>query len=365
MIGPGVAGSSFVAYASNFYSGLAGQLVARIEDSDGNVVVPASTDNIIEIDAGGLMSVYRLVGTYPPVGNYVVIWEDPDGVQAAEDMTVAVEAAAGGSSSDSGPCQAWISADDLVACAGEASSGSTLLAEAAVIATELLYEVSGRQWRGICAATVRPCTSRACGFQTLSRGHIVSGWQDDLFRWSWDDSSPSRHCGCEPLSIVTLAGYPVRTIVAVKIDGELVDPSLYRLDDRRDLVRLADPDGTARRWPACQRLDLPAGAPGTFEVTYLYGADPPHAGVKAAEQLACELVRADPAVEGDCTLPAGTTQVTRQGLTIQRDPLATYISGGHTGLVFIDAFVSTYNPKSQRRGTAVWSPDLQPFPQKM
>ncbi|MBK9181476.1 MAG: hypothetical protein IPM45_18345 [Acidimicrobiales bacterium] len=91
-------------------------------------------------------------------------------------------------------------------------------------------------------------------------------------------------------------------VVEVVVDGATLDDSLYRLDDRRWLVRLEDPDGSRPGWPASQDLTLPASEPGTWEVTFTWGVRPPAAGVLAAVALAGELAR---------DAPAGTAPSTR------------------------------------------------------
>src|SRR5438128_508567 len=78
-------------------------------------------------------------------------------------------------------------------------------------------------------------------------------------------------CGC--LSTVRLSGYPVREVSEVKIDGDVVDPSEYRLDGWQDLVRMDDPGPPVRkrRWPHSQNLALDDDQPNTFSVTYSHG----------------------------------------------------------------------------------------------
>jgi hypothetical protein len=149
----------------------------------------------------------------------------------------------------------------------------------------------------------------------------------------------------------------------VKIDGAVVDPSGYRLDGKRWLVRLADADGTIRFWPGCQRLDLDDTEPGTWSVTYVYGAAPPASAVSAAAQLACELWKACPGNTGECQIPTGTVRLTRQGVTVERVTLATFLSSGQTGLVLVDAFLAAYGGGGRR--AAFWSPDIDSYAQSV
>lgn len=251
---------------------------------------------------------------------------------------------------NTGPCEPWTTAAAAVECCTSIADSDLVLFEAAVDeASELLYELSGRRFPGLCEKTVRPCSLTCSCFQVLSRGHVV-GWDGR----QWDTGRGG--CGCRPVSKVTLTGYPVREILEVTIDGTPVDAAGYRLDRRRDLVRL---DGA--RWPSCQQLGVDDG-PGTFFVNYLYGIAPPLAGVQAANQLACQLALActDETAE-DCDLPPGTARVTRAGITIDIQTLGAFLTSGQTGLAQIDAFLSVYGRKPQRPA-AVYTPELDPFP---
>lgn len=244
------------------------------------------------------------------------------------------------------PCELWITGDEILDCC-DATIGTDVPVDTfAAEASALLYELSGRQFGGICQRTVRPCPGD-CGC-----------WS----RPDWRHAGRAR--GCRPLSSVKLAGYPVQEIIEVMIDGDVIDPSEYRLERGRDLVRLDDTDGKRQRWPACQDLGLASGD-GTFFVTYTYGVGPPVAGVEAAKQLACELVKACPSsgATEDCDLPPGTIRVTRQGLTVEAQTLGLFLGQGQTGLTHIDAFLAVYGSRA-RRPAVIMSPDIAPYAQE-
>lgn len=286
-----------------------------------------------------------------------------------------------------GPCQPWTSSQSVWECCG---SPMTTIGEGsdeeecpvdmtqfALEASQVLYELSGRQFSGNCEKTVRPCGQVGCGFQTLSRGYIVwspyaaNWWWDPYWSPYWNDGwwwNGSNACGCKPLDWIKLSGYPVREITEVKIDGAVVDPTTYRLDERRRLVRVPDPldPDTWLRWPACQHLGLPDTMEGTFSVTYRYGQDPPPLGVHAAAQLGCELYKA---CSGQaCALPTGTSRVNRQGVTIERLAFTQWAftpasrargartPGWSTGLPLVDAFLNTYNTYGIKRRPVFWAP---------
>lgn len=258
-----------------------------------------------------------------------------------------------------GPCSAWLSGDDVAACCSAFSgSDASVLDEYAVMASQALFEVSGRQFAGECERTVRPCRDACrCGFQILSRGHMV----DSSWYWSgsyWSDGCGDQ-CGCGFLSRVRLAGYPVREITEVKISGTVIDPGEYRLDGWRYLVRLND-----GAWPACQDMSLADTEPGTFAVSYLWGVDPPSLAVQAASELACQLYAACNPDAGDCTLPSGVVEIVRQGVRYTRQ-FSQSLFAGRTGLVNVDAFLSAYAANRPRRRPAVYSPDVQPFARRV
>lgn len=263
-----------------------------------------------------------------------------------------------------GPCTAWIDAGDVAMCCDtDVGSDFNVFEAVAVQASQFLFELSGRRFAGTCKKTVRPCGEGWCGFQQLSRGYIVMpetfmyGW--DGWGWRWPSFGG---CGCQPLSRVLLSGYPVTSIVSVKIDGATVDPDTYRLDEHMHLTRVRTAAGEDPLfWPACQMLDLPDTETGTFSVTYLHGADPPALGSAAAAQLACEFYKACALDGADCTLPAGTTRATRQGLTIDKTATLEWFfsrqtgRGWVTGLNLVDAFLSAYAPSGPSRRAVIWS----------
>lgn len=272
-----------------------------------------------------------------------------------------------------GPCQPWASSQAVWSCCGEPMTtigeGSLLeecpvdMTQFALEASQLLYEMSGRQFSGACEKTVRPCGNRWCGFQVLSRGHVVYDPYWSGSGWWWNDSPG---CGCKPLDKIKLSGYPVREVTEVLIDGAAIAVDTYRLDERRWLVRVPDPTDpdTILRWPACQALGLPDTEEGTFSVTYRYGQDPPPLGIHAAAQLGCELYKA---CSGQaCALPTGTTRVTRQGVTIEKLAFTAWgytsrnqrgvAPGWRTGLSLVDAFLGAYNPSGIKRRPVFWAP---------
>lgn len=285
---------------------------------------------------------------YKVVGAGAVVAASPTG-----SFTVLADAI---SQAQPGPCEPWITGEDVAACCNVETSSTFLFDTAAYQAQALLFELSGRQYAGVCSRTVRPaCDSCYCGYQVLSRGYVIG---------PWDYGYPLMLCdncliSCSP-SRVKLAGYPVRAISSVKIDGVALATTEYTLWNQRYLTRLDD-----QRWPVAQDLTLADTEDNTFSITYLYGAEVPDTGRSAAAQLGCELYNACAGAE--CALPAGTTRVTQQGIVIEKIAFTSwaYKEGSwRTGLPLVDAFLNTYNPFGIKRRPTFWSPGKRQYAQE-
>lgn len=253
------------------------------------------------------------------------------------------------------PCTPWITGDDVADCCTVETSSGVIFDAVAEQASDLLFELSGRLYAGECERTVRPdCESCWCGYQILSRGHIIG---------PWDFGYPLELCdsclvACDP-SLVKLAGVPVRAITEVLIDGAVLADTEYRVFNERYLMRLND-----AHWPRRQDLTLPDTDDGTWSVAYTYGADPPALGVAAAAQVACEMYKE---CAGDtCVLPKGVTRITRQGITIDKLAFTSWsFRDGKwaTGLPLVDAFLSMSNPAGLQRRPVLWAPGKRQYAQ--
>lgn len=343
----------------------------KVLDNQGATVTASSSLAIIEIADG----VYAATRTAPGVvGQYSIVFSTDGtynvGTTATEDLIV-VEAGADTSLTplpdpgsaggpQQGPCTAWTTPEEVADCGGLTLDSTTQapIEDAIVIASNILYPISGHQYVGSCQQTVRPCRTRpGCFDQVLSRGHIVS-WSGR--GWTCEDGSGV--CGCSPLAKVRLPGYPVTEIVEVTIDGAVVDPSTYAIEEWMDLVRVrVSADDTNEWWPACQQRDLPSTEVGTFSVTYLYGVDPPAEGQRAAAELALQIYYACTGNTA-CQLPLGTKQVVRAGVTIN---VGGFVSWAYdydarqwrTGLKMVDLFLNTVNPNGIRQPAVMASID--------
>lgn len=370
--------------------GLVGTVAIQVVDNQGAIAFGPSTAGIIETPASSGVYAATILAAWDP-GQYTVVWSFDgsfdadtnaiDGLityeEGADPTLPPLPAPTGSDSLADGPCSSWTTDDEVVeCCSADFPSGSEESLEFAISqASAILYRLSGRRYAGTCEKTVRPCPSRGCGgFQILSRGHIV--WPEN--RWGWTGSNWSwpgySGCGCSPLDRIKLDGYPVRAIIQVKIDGDIILPANnWRLDKDRYLTRLADVDGNPQYWPACQRMDITSdNEVGTFSVRYSWGQDPPWDGMAAASQLACEIFKACSSNgSGDCALPSGVRRITRSGVTIDfLSTLAWFRStvdgkGFKTGLSLVDAFLNSVNPTGQTRRPVIVTPGKREYPMEL
>lgn len=260
-----------------------------------------------------------------------------------------------------GPCSPWIDGADVQPCcsdSGVTGSGASAFDSAAAEASAVLYELSGRRI-GICEGKkVRPCRTGCACWPGSSYGYSWGSWYGN---WGWGFADCQQPCGCGQLNEIELPDYPIDSVSEVKIDGVVLSPFTYRVDEHKYLVSLDNSTTYLQQpWPSCQNLALADDQPGTFSVTYSYGVAPPQLAMDAAVQLACQIYLACGGL--NCKLPAGVTRLTRQGVTIDRGLLASWVRNPDTGfvstgLVIVDAFLATYNPNGLHRAPAVWSPD--------
>lgn len=261
----------------------------------------------------------------------------------------------GGPAVGTGPCASW-----PTLCTNypdEATPEQITTAEA--VATEVLWARTKRQY-GLCTLTLRPCRKDCFPAWPWIP---ATGWFD-VSGMSWPFPAPalvggqwfniacgscSSGCSCSRLSEVKLP-YPVSSIVEVKVDGQLLPSSAYRVDDFHLLVRL---DGG--EWPRCNDLNLDDDQEGTWSVTAQYGMDVPELGKLAAGELATEIVKRCVGAN-DCLLPASTVrQVSRQGVT----KVFFDAGDGRIGLRFSDMFIETVNP-SHTGVASIFDIDGQP-----
>lgn len=247
----------------------------------------------------------------------------------------------------SSPC-VW--SIDTGCCSGWDDYDPAVQTRASQWATDVMWAATGRQF-GVCPVTVRPC------FNEQWNGLGV-WWNDGSFwPYIWNGTWYNSGCGCFgrcccrplPFTQAWLPG-PVAGVSEVRVDGIVIDPASYRVDDGQWLVRQ---DG--ERWPTCQDYNLAAGLAGTWDVTYFRGDPVPNSVLIAAGSLACEFAKA--CIGGECRLPGRVTQLIRQGVSISMVDVDTLLRNGYTGLVEVDQVIRSFNPAGLTHRLRVYSPD--------
>lgn len=263
-------------------------------------------------------------------------------------------------------CAPWATIGDVCApCSGYDFDVSPLEDWALQMASDVLFNLTRRQWPGECSEIWRPCRPDgvSCYGGSFAVSEVVGRLGLDAYATSDGRPLPGwtsgQSCSCGSLSEVTLPGYPVVSIDEVRVDGLVVAPSSYRVDDRRRLVGVRRLDGTLQTWPICQRLDLADTEPRTWSIAYSFGEAPPIGGIRSAATLACQLVLAcapDPKIAGQCRLPKRVTSITRQNLTVAvLDPMSLF-ADGLTGLAEVDLWVQSERRGNDDRRASVFDP---------
>lgn len=221
------------------------------------------------------------------------------------------------------------------------------------LAVELLHSFSGQQF-GLCRRIVRPCRDECV--QPVGAVWSNGQLQPTLVGGVWFNEacgSCRSGCSCTEVCEVTFPGR-IERIIEIRIDGTVVDPLDYRVDNYRKLVAQG-----AFCWPTCQDMTAPAGEPGTWTVEYLVGTPVPEGGRWAAGLLACEFVKAcSPGGGGTCELPDGVQRIVREGITLEVvDDIASEFDWGKTGISRVDRWLSSVNPHKITRRAMAFSPD--------
>jgi len=236
------------------------------------------------------------------------------------------------------------------------------LAFAISVATDLLYVLSGRQFRaGRSLIRPTPIDSGYGNQSYLYPYSSMSGYGAAwgfAAGWSWTALGMGWWQGGQDLAEVVLQG-PVRRINQVMVDGAVLEPTDYTLYDGRRLIRNVDATGqTTGAWPWNQQLQLPLTEPGTWSIDYDWGKVPPDAGKAACIELAVEVARS---LSGDdnTRLPSRVLSIATQGVNTAVGDALTYIRDSLTGIPIVDLFLQAYNRAGLRRRTIMISPNSQ------
>lgn len=254
-------------------------------------------------------------------------------------------------------CAPWVTDDDLIDCS-DLNASAEVIDDACMAASEILYALSGRQFSGTCAETVRPCASGGGYLPGFSWSRWTYPWYPILSGGVWLNLGPAcgchiaYDCACKGIPQVNLGRSDVTEILSVVINGETLSALNYRLDPGGLLVRT---DGSL--WPCCQDLSVDKDETGAWYVELLHGLEPPTSGKLAAAELASELVK--DCVGADCSLPQRVTNLTRQGVTMTLLDPQDFLTDGRTGIYKVDLFLASSNPYGLARRATAWSPEVR------
>lgn len=250
--------------------------------------------------------------------------------------------------------------------AGCSSTWTALTADQQALALRLaaftVYSLTGRQF-GTVTLTLRPCNAPLLPpLYQVYPVNLINPWGTDegnSYYPLYIQNGVWHNAGCRGINCcgATCEVELPRTvsITSVLVDNAAVDPSAYRVDNGRWLVRT---DGAC--WPQCQDLDKNPG-PGvtdTFVVNGVFGRTVPVEALDAASLLACEIGKA---IAGQpCRLPQRMQSLSRQGVSVQFPSPNSYLDRGLTGLNEVDQLVVQFNPGRLAQAPMVVSMDQSP-----
>lgn len=249
-----------------------------------------------------------------------------------------------------GPCSPWTDYDEVQArgtlptLAGEVGIEEAV-AQAIEAASDVLYQLGGRRWPGVCDATVQVQNLNPWALPLPEGGSV--GWRDPAYWAGGGYWAPGGMMAGfywrEQGAILTLPG-PILSIKQIRLAGVVLDASAYRIVDWSEIVRV---DGGV--WPV---MGLITDATPAIEIDYTFGQAPPQIGRMAAASLARELVLA---FTGDdaCRLDRRVKAIIREGITEEMGlglpGISESLRDGNTGIPEVDLFVHTHNPSHLKR----------------
>jgi hypothetical protein len=225
-------------------------------------------------------------------------------------------------------------------------------------ATDLLYVLSGRQWRSG-HTVMRPCAmARAIAVGSMvypwgSMSGFGSAWGFPG-GWMWSAGFGFGGLGFTQGSDATevvLQG-PVTNIEEVLLNGQTLDPSTdYHLSGRQRLTL-----NSGLGWPWQQDPQEDPTQPGTAQVIYDWGSSPPEIGRMACVELTIELILGLSGQDA-CKLPSRVVSIASQGVTVSLGDALNYILQDLTALPICDMFLQGYNPGKRRRRAVIVGPN--------
>jgi hypothetical protein len=206
---------------------------------------------------------------------------------------------------------------------------------------------------GTCPITVRPCKAGCRNSDTYLSAPVAglpgrfSPHINSAGVWVNACGCDTPDCSCTALCEAILPG-PVGDITEVWLNGAVLDPTAYRVDNGNRLVRT---DGDC--WPLCQDMTQGEHGDEAFSVTYYRGAAPDVVLLWIAGLLAVEWYKAC-SNDKTCRLPRGVRSVSRQGISYEIE--RNLFSEGTTGIPEVDALVTRYNPYGLKMAPTISTP---------
>jgi hypothetical protein len=181
-------------------------------------------------------------------------------------------------------------------------------------ASEIAYALVDRL-EGVCSTTVWKCPPPRC----------VCEQQCD-------------RCICGRYSRIRLTAGdpPVKAVIEVKVNGVIVPPTDYRVDNWRDLVLITG------EWPTCLVIGESAVPTEGIEIKYSYGVTVSKAAQRAVTALAVEAAKR--CLFQPCGLPQRVQMVRSGDMTFPfLDPMK-FIAERRTGIYEFDLWLAARNP---------------------
>lgn len=236
-------------------------------------------------------------------------------------------------------CSDWITDDQLTSC-GACEQDMTSVPEeframGITLASQVLFELTGRRWPGRCTVVdERPCER-----------HLVGC------------------CECGNTTAVRLSNGPVHAdSVVVEVDGVTVPTDEYAIARNRWLIGMAPSSTAVRRWwPCCQDIGLPLGEVGTWGVSYDFGNLPPSGSVIPTIMLARDYANAC-GTGGSCSacsIPDEVISLVRQGVSMTLPDPRALATDGWTGVGITDAWLASLRYGASRRRATATRPGMR------
>lgn len=238
------------------------------------------------------------------------------------------------------PCSPWLLPAELPGCGCDISGfeNQAALEAGIAVASAWLFRMSGRQFSGPCDRVVRPVGRCWPGSLNLDGWVLLDQATGQVVPAGWAENIGGR--AREWAQEVPLGFFPIREISEVLIDGQVLAGSAYRIDDDGWLVRT---DGAS--WPITNDFTLDSASdPGTWQVSFSSGWDPPADGKIAAGVLGFEIAKS--LCGSDCKLPQRVQSMSRQGVTLQVIDPTSLLDNGRFGILIVDAFLESVNPSN-------------------